>query len=361
MKNIKLLNLLFLIIILAVIFYVFAFKSEIVFKSISPLESMPQTGKIVTKSSLENMWGQPAKNMFAEINNPKYVNKEEAQKFIKNDSELYIFRNNNKLFVYPADIIGYHHIVNDTIDNQPVLLAVCLLSDSAIAFSRENKKVLSFGVLGPLYNGNLVMYDKESDSYWLQLTGEAFKGSFKGERLKQIAVLEKTTWDKIKNNQSLNVLAPVRELDFYRKFYEKYKASKIGLNSVKNKKIDERYEPFTKGLGITAVTISKFYPLDIIKKKKIISDSVGGWSVLITYDEQLGYYRIFRRLLDNKVYNFSLKNGYLEDIETKSKWNLYGEAFEGTMKGKILSVLDYSEVYWYSWSSFLPQTKAYNF
>ena len=140
-------------------------------------ENLPQFNTVNEVRSESNMWGQPAKLMFPDINNPKYVSAKKANDFIKDNDEVYFFKSNNTFYIYPGSILSFHHIVNDTINGEPVAVTLCLLSDSAILYSRNiDGKAYSFGVLGPLYFGNLVIYDKETDSYFIQLTGEAFKG-----------------------------------------------------------------------------------------------------------------------------------------------------------------------------------------
>ncbi|MFH0979516.1 MAG: DUF3179 domain-containing (seleno)protein [Candidatus Roizmanbacteria bacterium] len=222
--------------------------------------------------SFDQMWGDPAKEMFPEINNPSYVPVNKAQEFLNDKEEVYFVRFGKKIFVYPANILSFHHIVNDVIEKKPVAITLCLLSDSAIVYSRNvDGKDLSLAVLGPLYYGNLVIYDKETDSYWLQLTGEAFKGTLKGKKLMMAADIEKTTWDKVKNLNNLFVLPPVKPVDFYRSFYAKFKDNQMGLQSlIKKKAVDTRLPAYEKGIGVIIGDKAIFYPLNKIKNETII-------------------------------------------------------------------------------------------
>jgi len=231
---------------------------------------------------VSEMWGEPAKEMFPEINNPSYVSSKKAQEFINNNDEVYLVRFGKKTYVYPANILSFHHLINDVIEKKPVAISLCLLSDSAIVYSRNiDGKDLNLAVLGPLYYGNLVIYDKETDSYWLQLTGEAFKGELTGKRLKMAADIEKTTWDKVKNLDNLFVLPPVRPVDFYRNFYANFKGSQMGLQSLTKKKaVDTRLPAYEKGVGIIINNKAVFYTANklesasAMKKKAQIYTSV---------------------------------------------------------------------------------------
>lgn len=308
---------------------------------------------------IDDMWGEPAKAMFPDITEPKYVDVKHAEEFLNDSDDVYFFPSDNAMYIYPASIFGFHHIVNDVIDGRAVAATLCLLSDSALMYSREIDQTISLGVLGPLYYGNLVMYDKDTDSYVLQLTGEVWHGKRTGKKLRFLSPLYKTSWKKLKGQRNAKVLSPPQDIAFYRNFYKKYQSSPIGLNSLKNRKSDERLLPFTAGLGIIIHDQARFYPLDVIKEKKIINDTVNGWNLLIMYDNVLETPKIFRRFLDGKILNFEIRDGILVDRETLSRWDSQGLALSGILQYKTLPIPQYSQVYWFSWASFYPHTDIY--
>lgn len=85
---------------------------------------------------------------------------------------------------YPLGIMTWHEIVNDTVGGVPVAVTYCPLCNSGVAFEREVAgRVLTFGTSGMLYNDNLVMYDRQTESLWPQLTGEASIGVLTGTKL----------------------------------------------------------------------------------------------------------------------------------------------------------------------------------
>lgn len=325
-----------------------------------PEETAQFTDKY-TQRPLNHLVGEPAKLMFPEINNPEYVSNIEAKSFLRDFDEVYFAKFDKTTYVYPASMLGFHHIVNDSINNEPVAVTLCLLSDSALIYSGKiDNKALTFGVLGPLFYGNLVIYDKETDSYWYQLSGESFKGKFKEKKLTALKPLEKTQWKTIKNEDNLKVLPPVKEISFYRNFYNKYNESTIGLNTLKGKvKLDDRLPPYASGLGINIQNNYKFYPFDLIKEQKIINDILSGWNLLIVYNKKYDTYRIFRRVVGNRIYTFGIKDDALIDKETLTVWNMDGEAVKGKLKGEKLEMPIFTQVFWFSWSSFFPNTNIY--
>ncbi|GAB4242299.1 MAG: hypothetical protein Kow00129_00710 [Thermoleophilia bacterium] len=85
---------------------------------------------------------------------------------------------------YPFNIMVWHEVVNDRIGDEAFAVTFCPLCGSGIVFDREVEgKVLEFGVSGFLYESNLVMYDRETHSFWPQSLGEAVAGKYTGTRL----------------------------------------------------------------------------------------------------------------------------------------------------------------------------------
>jgi len=88
---------------------------------------------------------------------------------------------------YPLRILIWHEIVNDTVGGMPVTVTYCPLCNSAVAFDRRlPPHVLDFGTTGKLRNSDLVMYDRQTESWWQQFTGEAIVGTLTGSELRMV-------------------------------------------------------------------------------------------------------------------------------------------------------------------------------
>ncbi len=88
---------------------------------------------------------------------------------------------------YPLEILIWHEIVNDHVGGVPVAVTFCPLCDTAIAFDRRvGGRTLSFGTTGNLRNSDLVMYDRQTESWWQQFGGDAHVGRYAGTRLRQL-------------------------------------------------------------------------------------------------------------------------------------------------------------------------------
>lgn len=86
---------------------------------------------------------------------------------------------------YPLSVLIWHEIVNDVIAGVPVAVTFCPLCNAAVVFDRRVAgQTLEFGTTGKLRYSDLVMYDRQSESWWQQFTGEAIIGSMMGQKLR---------------------------------------------------------------------------------------------------------------------------------------------------------------------------------
>jgi Protein of unknown function (DUF3179) len=88
---------------------------------------------------------------------------------------------------YPLRVLIWHEIANDTVGGTPVAVTYCPLCNAALVFERAvNGRVLDFGTTGKLRHSDLVMYDRQTESWWQQFTGEAIVGAMTGRRLRLV-------------------------------------------------------------------------------------------------------------------------------------------------------------------------------
>jgi len=100
---------------------------------------------------------------------------------------------------YPVRYLTWHEIANDVIGDVPVAVTFCPLCNSGLVFDRRvNGKVLSFGVSGKLRNSDMVMFDRETESWWQQIIGAGIVGEHTGTELVQL-VSWMESWEEFKN------------------------------------------------------------------------------------------------------------------------------------------------------------------
>ena len=219
------------------------------------------------------------------LNSPEYESSLEAERWIQNDDIVLGVEFAGDARAYPIKIMNWHEIVNETIGGRKIVITYCPLCNSGIVFDRYlGEQLLSFGNTGALYESAMVMYDRETESYWYQITGEALKGSLQGQRL---SILPSTMmlW---KEWRTLHEDTKVLSLDTgYTRNYlgDPYRAygnpdSQPGFPvSIQ----DNRLLPKDQVVGITINGISKAYPIKIVQGK-VIRDIVSGQEVEIVGD-----------------------------------------------------------------------------
>ena len=88
---------------------------------------------------------------------------------------------------YPLQVMVWHEIVNDEVGGVPVAVTFCPLCNTAIVFDRRAEgETLTFGVTGNLRDSDLVMYDRQTESWWQQFGGAALVGADAGDELEQL-------------------------------------------------------------------------------------------------------------------------------------------------------------------------------
>lgn len=298
--------------------------------------------------------GGPPKDGIPSIDKPKFISVEEADKFL-DDNDLVLGLNyNNVQKAYPLRILNWHEIVNDFANDEAVLITYCPLCGTGIAFKREiNNEEVEFGTSGKLYNSNLVMYDRKTDSYWYQLTGEAIVGELTGMKLEKIAI-DTVRWSDWKK-QYPNTLALSRDTGFIRNYdvnpYGDYENSKDIFFPVDND--DDRLfaKEFIYGIEINGKT--KAYPWSEVKKTIIVNDEFNDKKLLVLSKPEDGAVRIFDRSFNNKVLEFRYEDNKLLD-QDNIEWNFNGES----SKGKLNEIIGVNS-FWFAWVATNTETELF--
>ena len=156
----------------------------------------------------EILSGGPPKDGIPSIDNPKFIQAKDEKEL--GDLEPVIgLEINGEAKAYPLRILIWHEIVNDVVGGKPVAVTYCPLCNSAIVFEREfNGKVHDFGTTGKLRNSDLVMYDRQTESWWQQFIGTGIVGEYTNHELNSIpARLESFQKFKLRHSKG-KILVP---------------------------------------------------------------------------------------------------------------------------------------------------------
>ncbi len=135
---------------------------------------------------LDIMSGGPGKDGIPPIDNPQFKPVSEIVRMAPIEPVIGLVVNGEQK-AYPLQVLVWHEIVNDVIGGIPVAVTFCPLCNTTIVFDRRlDGRVLDFGTTGKLRFSDLVMYDRQTESWWQQFLGEAIIGELTGSRLKII-------------------------------------------------------------------------------------------------------------------------------------------------------------------------------
>jgi len=208
---------------------------------------------------------------------------------------------------------------------------------------RSNGKVLSFGHAGILYRNSFVMYDRETDSLWIHVTGRAETGPRKGWKLKFMPS-SMTSWAAWKSAHPDTLVLPG-----YRRggFMGTYR----GLGS-----------PSGIGVAVRVAFEAKLYPFDKLMRQPVVNDRFRDEDIVVVYSAKLRTASAWRRRLGERVLSFEPyassagdERFLVSDIQTGSVWSgLLGEAVSGPLKGQRLEIMPHHPILISRFAGFYP-------
>ena len=243
------------------------------------------SGALIPKHEI--LSGGPPRDGIPAIDAPRFVSANAARFLQPTDRVLGISRN-GVAKAYPVLILNWHEIVNDSFAGEPIVVSYCPLCGTGIAYlAKVGDRVFSFGVSGLLYNSDMLLYDRQTQSLWSQIRKQAVSGRMKGVRLQAIP-LTHTSWaDWNRRYPSSLVLSTDTgySRDYTRSPYGGYEQSRTLFFSVR--KQDQRYHPKESVLGVEIDGRFKAYPFVELEKSKVpIRDTLGGKNIMVKYDRQ---------------------------------------------------------------------------
>ncbi len=241
--------------------------------------------------------GGPGKDGIPSIDNPKFISANKADWLSDSELGLGIVHKGESRF-YPFRILVYHEIVNDFIQDDPILVTYCPLCFTGIGFIRKiDNEPVEFGVSGKLYNSELVMYDRKTDSYWPQTLGKAVLGPSTGKTIKKIPTDTVKWGDWKKVHPDTKVLSKdtgfLRSYDGSNPYGKKGDFTDINLQfPLENK--DARLDAYEIIHGIELNGKFKAYKKADVEQKSVIQDTIGGEKIKIEFDKNIKSARAYK-------------------------------------------------------------------
>ncbi|MBI4043651.1 MAG: DUF3179 domain-containing protein [Candidatus Diapherotrites archaeon] len=316
--------------------------------------------KTVSQSEiLQGCFG--GKDCIPSIDQPKFVGVQEASAWLEEGARILGIEIDGVARAYPVKILDYHEIVNDEINEKPFAVTYCPLCGSGVAFHRiVLSEPVKLGVSGKLYQSDLIMYDRKTETYWSQISGEGIQGPLSGYRLQWIP-LSVTTWKEWKEvHPDTKVLSNVQDIyspGTYESYpYGNYESEDSTLFPASG---SSKYHSKAWVQGIELEGQFKAWVEMEVQKTGIVNDTFKGQKILVVWSNDAQAIKLFDRVLDGQELEFELKDGVLVDTATQTKWSFSGQGLEGPLKGKTLSVVPSIRTFWFAWTAFHPGTSVW--
>lgn len=275
-------------------------------KDLQALQGTNKKGQIKTRIALsEILPGGPPKDGIPAIDKPRFVSPDKTP-FKDNAIVIGVYLN-GEARAYPYGILNWHEIVNDTIKGTPITVTYCPLCDTNPVFIRKvNGKITTFGISGKLFQSCLVMYDRLTDSLWVQPWGIAVAGKQTNQILQRIPAIKTTLgqWkSKYPNTKVLSTNTGYQR-NYLRNPYGNYDTNNTLIFPVRNQaklkvhvKTIQTYiwhadnkTPFNQFSGPSYVITN-----DKMKQLKNLTIMFNNKKVNVVWDNQLGAVRFYHK------------------------------------------------------------------
>ena len=265
------------------------------------------------------------KDFIPSIDEPSFISINQST-LIKVGDYVNVIKHGDIIRIYPQRITHYHEVVNDNIDDWKYSVTFCPVTGTALVWDRViNGSETTFGVSGMLYNNNLILYDRATESHWSQMLGLCVNGQSIRTETNNNQVLEMTFEMAVDLFPDAEVLSPKTGYDF--PYHLKQGQNKLPGHDPfytvfwDDNKLSFNMEDFPGEITVNNIEFNG---------KKLIAVGSLKYHFLTVFE---------RELSDGTDLNFSEPDTFLPAIFQDSegnKWDAFGEAIEGPRTGEKL-------------------------
>jgi hypothetical protein len=322
------------------------------------------------------MSGGVSRDAIPSIDRPLFVNIEDAATWIDDREPVLMLHVGEESRAYPLQILTWHEIVNDRVGGIPVSVTFCPLCYSAIAFERRaGEMVLEFGVSGLLRHSDLVMYDRETESLWQQITGESIVGAMNG------AVLSQVPTQIVSFGQFAEAFPHGRVLSRDTGYDRPYGQNPYrGYDDIDKRpflfrgQYDERLAPMEKVIVVSVDDASRVYPHGITRRRRVLHDLLGSDAIVVFHADgavsaldrsiiarsrEDGSVGVFLRSVADTVLTFRYSGNRFIDNEFGNTWDITGRAIEGPLHGEQLTTVQHGSYFAFAWLAANPGAEIF--
>jgi len=207
-----------------------------------------------------------------------------------------------------------------------------------------------------LWRNSLIMVDRETGTFWSQVTGRAIDGKHRGAQLEKVEAIE-TTWEQWRQaHPDTKLLKKSEEVlgSHYQSYFDD--PEKMGLFRAQwlAERMPGKTLVFGASIGPHAVAVTVGALGD-----EPVAATLGDTPVVLARALD-GRVRAFVARVDGVgiVLHRNQANGEVTDA-SGSTWDLSsGHCISGPRSGSRLESVAVTPVYWFAWSGFYPNTQV---
>ncbi len=345
-----------------------------------PTEGWSTDFSIASVDLGEFLGGGPPKDGIPSIDEPRFESMANAQAWLAPTSPVISLEVGGAARAYPLAILMWHEIVNDTLGGVPVVVTFCPLCNTALVFERTlDGTVHDFGTTGNLRFSDLVMYDRQTESWWQQATGGAIVGTLTGKKLTFLAAQIVSLADFAAAHPDGDVLSrdTGNERAYGRNPYPGYDNANERPFLFEGE-IDGRLAPKEQVVTIDRGGSAIAVPYAALENEGVIEIATAPEPVVVfwapgtasalgaaTIDagRDIGATGVFVPIANGQRLTFSRtggRDGAITDAETGSTWSVTGQATAGPLAGSRLEPIVHGNHFWFSWVVFQPDTEIWS-
>lgn len=324
----------------------------------------------------EIMSGGPRKDGIPAIDNPKFIMQYQAARWLNPQEPVIAVEINGVARAYPIQILIWHEIVNDELNGKHISVTFCPLCNASLVFDRNvDGEILDFGTTGRLRYSDLIMYDRQTESWWQQLTGEGLVGEYAGQRLKTINsyIVSFQEFRKAYPNSLVLSRGTGHAREYGMNPYRGYDDINNSPFMIKDP-TDPRLPPMERILSVSVNEKHRVYPYSELNNQTVINDDFHGVPIVvlskldsvspldlpkISESRTIPSVTAFRRYVNDMQLTFYSQSDRILDEQTGSEWNLFGQATDGPLKGKQLASVESCVNFAFAWLVFHPDSEIY--
>ena len=328
---------------------------------------------------IEIISGGPPKDGIPAIDDPVFESIAAARGWLDGNSPVIALEIDGDARAYPLAIVTWHEIVNDTVGDVPVVVTFCPLCNTALAYDRTVDGVVhDFGVSGVLRFSDLVMYDRQTETWWQQATGFGIVGDQTGTRL-PFRVSQLIGLDQFAEAYPDGMVLS-RDTGHNRRYganpypgYDTADQQPFLFVGETDGRIAPKERVVTLGEGTDGIA----FPHSSLRSVGAVAETVGDkpivvfWepgsasalgSAIIDESEDIGSTGVFSPVVDGQQLTFTRdggEGGTITDEQTGSTWTVTGRAIDGPLAGTSLEPIGHANHFWFAWAAFAPETRIW--